>query len=375
MALISNHCTILQWNRLLRIDYLSFIFLLVLAACQPTAELSSTPTVTNEPVARVILPPPTQTPTLRPPAVQMIIPTATDQPAFALPSSEELATSTPVPTSTPTPLPTGTATPPPTFTPPSLPGTSPNEHYWLYRPLADGEAVWTIKSYPYGSTRDGTLRPHHGVEFQAASGTGIYAASTGTVVIAGSDAEITLGPHNNFYGNVIVIEHESSFNGQPVFSLYGHLSEVGVVVGQRVEARQLIGLSGASGVADGSHLHLEVRVGSNHYNATRNPSLWLYPFDDHGTIAGRVVFPNGALAENAQVTATRLDAQSVYKGSTTYVGQSINSDDGWGENFVIDDVNAGYYLVTVSDGNKRYKEEIWVYEYQTTFVEIEIPLP
>lgn len=123
----------------------------------PIAELQAA--VTIHPT--VTAPPP-------PPVVFIVEPTATPLAAFALPEENDLATATLVPTATPIPSPTSppaTATPQPTFTPPSLPGTSPNEHYWLYRPIADGGAVWTDKTYPYGSTRGGTLRPHHGVEF------------------------------------------------------------------------------------------------------------------------------------------------------------------------------------------------------------------
>ena len=352
------------------------LFLLV-AACQPAAEqpVAAVSPTDPPPLASVTDVPSTTVPTLRPPVVQTVAPTLTEPSAFSLPDVEDLATATPLPTDTPTPVPTGTPTPPPTFTPPSLPGTSPNEHYWLYRPVPDGGVIWTDKAYPYGSTRGGTLRPHHGVEFQVPSGTGIYAAATGTVVVAGNDLSTAFGEHTNFYGNLIVIEHETKYRDQPVFTLYAHLSEVSVVVGQRVEARQLIGLSGASGIADGPHLHFEVRIGRNAYGATRNPTLWLYPFKEHGTVVGRVTFPNGMLAEGAQVTATRVDAASAYKGTTTYIGRTVNADNGWDENFVLDDVKAGYYIIAVSDGSKRYKVEAWVYEYQTTFVEIEIPLP
>ena len=317
----------------------------------------------------------TSTATLKPPLVQLVKPKATDLPLIELPSVEELATATPEPTLTNTPLPTEMPTALPSFTPPALPGTSLNEHYWFYRPVAEGGTVWTDKSYQYGSTRDGTLRPHHGVEFQVGNGAGVYAPASGTVVVAGSDSETVFGEHKDFYGNLVVVEHDSKYKGQPLFTLYGHLSQVGVVTGQRVEAGNLLGLSGAAGVADGSHLHFEVRVGRNSYDATRNPALWLYPFSEHGTVAGRVTFPNGVWASGALVTATRLDAPSAYKGTTTYIGQTVNADNGWNENFVIDDVKAGYYVITVIDGNKRYKTEAWVHALQTTFVEIEIPLP
>lgn len=264
-------------------------------------------------------------------------------------------------------------TPRPTFTPPALPNTSPNEHYWFRRPVPQGDGVWTDKYYPYGSTRGGQLRAHHGVEFNVTYNTQILAAAEGTVRVAGSDSEVAYGPHPNFYGNLVVIEHAFQLAGQPVFTLYGHLNEVSVTVGQEVAAQEEIGLSGATGVADGPHVHFEVRVGANEYENTRNPLLWLYPFTDRGTVAGRIVWPNGDLAQEAPVSLNRVDGQSPYYATTTYAGSSVNPDDGWNENFAIDDVVAGFYEVTVKVGDDKVTETTWVYPYQTSFVEIVLP--
>ena len=132
--------------------------------------------------------------------------------------------------STETPQLPPTSTSLPTFTPPALPQTSPGEHYWLRRPVPEGSAVWTDKAYPYGSNRDGTLRTHHGVEFNVPAGTEVLAAASGTVIIAGQDNEELLGAIKEFYGNVIVIQHDSGLGSQPVYTLYGHLSEIFVNV-------------------------------------------------------------------------------------------------------------------------------------------------
>ena len=293
-------------------------------------------------------------------------------PAFALPDADDLATATPLPTATNRPEPTVTPTPIPTFTPPSLPGTSANEHYWFWRPVPEGGTVWTDKTYPYASTRGGTLQVHHGVEFWVPGGTSILASAAGTVVVAGDDANTAFGPKTNFYGNLIVIEHEARYKNQPVYTLYAHLSQVGVVVGQQVKALQPIALSGATGIAEGAHLHFEVRVGANNYESTRNPVLWLYPFSTHGSIAGRLVRPNGSLVEEAALTISRIDASSRYRSTTSYADGQINGDNGWRENFVFDDVEAGYYKVFVRVGVKKYEVETWVYPLLTSFVEIEI---
>ena len=66
-----------------------------------------------------------------------------------------------------------------------------------------------------------------------------------------------------------------------------------VKVGERVQQGQEIGKVGMTGVAMGSHLHFEVRVGGNTYKNSRNPELWMTPRKDKdgqqkGAIAGRI---------------------------------------------------------------------------------------
>lgn len=361
------------------------ILLIMLSGCQATrpgeAADAQQAASTNPPATP--LPTATHTP---PPPVVVVAATAPSLPAFAAPSAEEIAdlqakaaateaalvTSTPLPPTGIPPTETPTETPMPTFTPPALPNTPPWEHYWFRRPVAVDGIVWTNKTYPYGSTRGGQLRPHHGVEFDVGYGTEILAVASGTIRVAGSDAETVYGPHTNFYGNLVVIEHDSLWEGKPVFTLYGHLSEPLVVVGQHVDAEQVIGLSGATGVADGPHMHFEVRVGSNSYDATYNPLLWLYPFPGRGTVAGRVTWADGSLATEVPVSLRRIDGESPYHATTTYADDSTNPDDGWNENFALDDVAAGYYEITVEVGRRKFKQEFWVYPYQTSFVEIVI---
>ncbi len=314
---------------------------------------------------------------------ELATPAAVEMPSFELPTAVPTVTPVPPPVvedaaaqpasaQQPAETPTASPTPQPTFTPPALPGTSPNEHYWLRRPIPEGGTVWTDKSYPYGGTRGGTLRSHHGVEFYVPTGTAVQAAASGTVAVAGTDTETIYGPHTNFYGKLIIIRLDSTFGGQPVFTLYGHLSEIYVSEGQHVEAQEIIGLSGATGVADGPHLHFEVRVGQNSEDSTRNPLLWLYPFPDHGTIAGRVTWLNGEAAHGVQLFARRVDATSKYAETTSYANETgeLNGDEGWNENFAFDDVLAGYYEVEARRGKEKYKAEVWVYPYQTSFVEI-----
>lgn len=349
------------------------VFLVLLAACQPepTGQMATArPTLTDQ-----------TSPTAPPPVLVTVAPDVEQQSFSALSDVELNATATVeaqvqealVTTTGPTEpaaesVPT--ATPLPTFTPPALPRTPDWEHFWLRRPVPEGSTVWTDKAYPYGSTRGGELRAHHGVEFNVPAGTQVLASASGTVVNAGPDDEELIGAENDFYGNVVVVRHDSGLGDKAVFSLYGHLSEVLVEVGDKVQSYDLIALSGASGVADGPHLHFEVRLGANDYNSTRNPLLWLYPFPDRGVVAGLVTYPDGSPAPNVPLNLRRIDAPSPYAATTSYADLSVNPDDVWGENFAFDDVYAGYYELTAGTGEDKVKVELWVYPYQTSFVEV-----
>lgn len=363
------------------ISWAALIIVLLLGGCQPTVAESSP---AQQLAAAVDLAP---TPTLQPALAQPVVeysepPPAAEMPSFSLArpedeaeivvqeNQENVVAATAVPSPTPTQI-LPTATP----TPPNLRFTSPNEHYWFWRPVHEGQTNWTDKVYPYGGTRGGTLQPHHGVEFYVPEGTQILAVADGTVVYAGSDSQQVFGPQPNFYGNLVVIEHDTRLDGQPVYTLYGHLSEPQVVEGQHVLMQQQIALSGATGVAEGPHLHFEVRVGENNYNSTRNPRLWLYPFPDRGTVVGRVVTSSGEVWHELVVSLTSSDGINLGHTTTTYAASNVNSDPLWNETFAFDDVGGGSYKAVVQIGEERVTEEIVVQPYQTTFVEIVIDPP
>jgi murein DD-endopeptidase MepM/ murein hydrolase activator NlpD len=109
-----------------------------------------------------------------------------------------------------------------------------------------GALIWPASgsiSSPFGM-RWGRL--HAGIDMPLPEGTGLRAADGGTVAIAG-----WVGG----YGNYICIQHSGSLS-----TCYGHLSSIGVSVGQQVSQGQVIGASGNTGNSTGPHLHFEVRV-------------------------------------------------------------------------------------------------------------------
>lgn len=74
-------------------------------------------------------------------------------------------------------------------------------------------------------------------------------------VPAAAKGVVRLAEETGIYGNCVIIDH-----GQGLATLYGHLSQLGVGVGQTVEKGQELGLSGATGLALGDHLHFSVLV-------------------------------------------------------------------------------------------------------------------
>ncbi|MDJ1113100.1 M23 family metallopeptidase [Microbacterium dauci] len=100
---------------------------------------------------------------------------------------------------------------------------------------------------------------HKGTDYMVGSGEGIYSVADGTVV-ASSEA----GPG---WGVYVKVAH--NIGGKSVTSLYAHMSygTRRVAVGDTVSAGQLIGQVGATGRANGSHLHLEIRVNNGYVNA------------------------------------------------------------------------------------------------------------
>ncbi|MFF5038166.1 M23 family metallopeptidase [Streptomyces nigra] len=110
-----------------------------------------------------------------------------------------------------------------------------------------GGAVWSSGS-------------HTGIDFHAASGTSVHAVGAGTVVEAG---------WGGAYGNNVVIKMNDG-----TYTQYGHLSSIGVSVGQTVTPGQQIGLSGATGNVTGAHLHFEARTTAE-YGSDIDPVAYL----------------------------------------------------------------------------------------------------
>ncbi|MFQ5944624.1 MAG: peptidoglycan DD-metalloendopeptidase family protein [Anaerolineae bacterium] len=279
-------------------------------------------------------------------------------------------TATPSPTATVAPTPTSTATS--TATPTSTPQPPfPTDHLWLVPPIGPGGNAAVDRFYPYGSMGGGSLRIHHGVEFQNPPGTSVISAADGIVVVAGTDAEIVYGVRTNFYGNLVIVRLEQEYRGHEMFTLYAHLSSIAVSVGEQVSTGEPLGEVGMTGGAFGPHLHFEVRVGPNRYSNTRNPELWLQPTDGHGVLAGRVTDSAGTSIPEALITVHPLaDPARRLAETMTYPSGEVRADDDWEENFAIGGLPSGEYLVRARVDGRVYASQIVVSSGQTTFVKL-----
>ena len=113
---------------------------------------------------------------------------------------------------------------------------------------------------------------HAGVDFGVPKGTPVSACAPGRVVLARSRI-VT--------GNSVIIEHLPG-----VYSLYYHLDTIEVAEGALVAAGNLLGYSGATGLATGPHLHWEIRVSGE--NA--DPDAFLdRPIIDKKAILSKIV--------------------------------------------------------------------------------------
>ena len=66
------------------------------------------------------------------------------------------------------------------------------------------------------------------------------------------------------YGNMIEIDH-----GNGLTTRYGHLSRIGVSIGDTIQRGQAIGLIGSTGRSTGPHLHYELRLNDKPINPRR----------------------------------------------------------------------------------------------------------
>lgn len=227
-------------------------------------------------------------------------------------------------------------------------------NFIFQNPLGADSVPAIARSYPYGSTDNGRRDPHHGVDLESEEGAPVSASAAGVVIFAGPDRETRFATWKDYYGNVVVIRHD---NG--LYTLYGHLSQIYVSVGDRVNGGDVIAAVGHTGVAIGSHLHFEVRTGGDvtDYFSTQNPELWLALQDGVGALSITLDSKNNHKVQRKlsiwHYFAGTDTPQESYYASTYPKGFEQNKED-----FVLSNLPPGRYRVAFTDSTGLYDR--WV---------------
>jgi murein DD-endopeptidase MepM/ murein hydrolase activator NlpD len=243
----------------------------------------------------------------------------------------------------------------------------PFDHFYFARPIGADQVNWPIADYRYGGTFLDKTITHTGVDIPAKAGTPVLAAGPGTVVWAGWGLfGGTPGNVQDPYGIAVAIRHDFGYQGQPLFTVYAHMSKVIVAPGEWVDTGTQLGNVGSTGATTGPHLHFEVRLGENSYYFTRNPELWVAPPQGWGVLAGRIMRNDGKPMTS---TVVAIDALSVKREwlVNTYGPGPANPDTYYNENMVISDLPAGDYRVQVIVEGQAYQLKLKVFPGRVTF--------
>lgn len=134
-------------------------------------------------------------------------------------------------------------------------GTDTTSTGWQF-PFRQGYTVTSAFGVRRGSTT------HKGVDIVGKNSKHIYPVNSGVVISTGYDSD--------GWGNYVIIKHSNDY-----WSVYAHMSSIYVKYNQTVTHDTILGVEGSTGHSTGSHLHLEIRRGSNSSNNTIDPLSFL----------------------------------------------------------------------------------------------------
>lgn len=139
------------------------------------------------------------------------------------------------------------------------------QHAYFTKPFI--QPAQGVLTTPFGYQRVVNGVPanrHAAIDIANKTGTPIWAANNGKVVLADS---------MYLTGNTIIIDH-----GLNLFSIYAHMSKLEVKAGQEVKQGQVIGRMGSTGFSTGPHLHFGMLIGNTYINPQpffeASPFLW-----------------------------------------------------------------------------------------------------
>ncbi len=132
-------------------------------------------------------------------------------------------------------------------------------------PMGTNEGAFTYNAQKFWTLNHHRRGYHSGEDLNGIGGgnsdfgDSVYSIADGLVLYSG---EPSLG-----WGQVIIVGHRDQTNGQNriIQSLYAHLAESHISVGQFVKKGEIIGKVGSASGQYLAHLHFEIRQGSNLY--------------------------------------------------------------------------------------------------------------
>lgn len=241
-------------------------------------------------------------------------------------------------------------------------------NFIFQNPLGADAPLKIARNYPYGSTENGTRDPHRGVDIESKDGAPVFAPAAGMVVFAGRDHERIFTPWDDYYGNLIVLKHDND-----LYTLYGHLSQIFVTVGDQVDTGDEIAAVGNTGVAIGSHLHFEVRTGGDgtDFYSTENPELWLPLQDGMGALSVTLEGEGDGKMQRSFIIMRYAAGANVsekkYYVSTYPKGFEHNQED-----FALSNLPPGRYRIAFTDETGLYERVVDVQAGKLTQAVIEL---
>jgi len=253
---------------------------------------------------------------------------------------------------------------PPLYSVPWAP--SQYDHFYFIRPIAADQVNWPLPDYRYGGVffED---EVHTGVDIDAPNGTEVIAAGPGRVMWAGFGLYTQSFNLDDPYGLAVAVRHDFGYGGQALYTIYGHMQEIFVTRGQRLNTGDRIGLTGVTGHTTGPHLHFEVRIGNNDFYTSRNPELWMSPPQGWGILAARVMGSGGEPIHRLAVDVRNQDTGQTWQVITYGAGGATNADPYYKENMVIGDLPAGNYTVSILYESFDHKQDLVIRPGQVTY--------
>jgi murein DD-endopeptidase MepM/ murein hydrolase activator NlpD len=254
-------------------------------------------------------------------------------------------------------------------------GVNPHDHFLFERPISVEYVNWSSE-YTYGVKLEEFTLTHTGIDIRAQENAPVLAAGDGVVQWSGFGLNV-FGHEDDPYGYSVVIRHNFGYQGQALYTVYSHLSEVDVTSGDKVKVGEMIGKVGETGNATGPHLHFEVRLGENQLYSIQNPLLWISPPIGTGILVGdirtsyniHIPYPstNEIYSQGNRIKLINLETKEEFTFTTYGSTTEVKSDPYYQENLVVPDLPAGQYEIQIKHYDEEFTQEIEIKSGEITY--------